>query len=153
MRLLLLLLLFVLFSFTTFAQAPPTPGAKARCAVCGMFVAPYTNWVAVLETVDGKRFYFDGPKDLFKFHKEPGKYHPGVSVEQGELFVTEYYTVQLMSARDVFFVLGSDVLGPMGQELVPVAGQEAAETFKMDHAGTGLLRFDGRKLIEIPEVL
>jgi nitrous oxide reductase accessory protein NosL len=49
----------------------------------------------------------------------------------------------------VIFVTGSDVLGPMGKELVPILGREAAETFRRDHAGEKLLRFDGRQLVEL----
>jgi hypothetical protein len=37
----------------------------------------------------------------------------------------------------------------MGQELVPVLGTEAAETFRRDHAGQTILRFDGRQLVEV----
>ena len=129
--------------------APPLPGKDARCAVCGMFVAPFPQWVSILELQDGRRFYFDGPKDLFIAFFDPAAHLPGVTAGQiSGVFVTEYYTTRLVPAGDVLFVTGSNVLGPMGQELVPVAGREAAETFRRDHAGQKLMRFDGRQLVE-----
>ena len=117
-----------------------------------MFVAPYPNWVAVLEMTDGRRFYFDGPKDLFIFYDDLATYLPKATHEQvAHLYVTEYYTVRPISATEVFFVAGSDVRGPMGIELVPVAGRDAAETFLRDHGGVKLMRFDGRKLLDVAE--
>ena len=35
--------------------------------------------------------------------------------------VTDYYAVEPIAARDAWYVVGSDVLGPMGHELVPLA--------------------------------
>jgi len=67
------------------------------------------------------------------------------------LFVTEYYTAQTVNATEVYFIAGSDVRGPMGMELVPVAGREAADTFRRDHNGSKIMRFDGRELLEIQE--
>lgn len=150
MRLLVFALLLCSLSSAALAAVPPLPGGKDRCAVCGMFVAPYPQWTAALELKDGRRFYFDGPKDLFICLFDLPTYLPGVSAEQVTgVYVTEYYGASLRPAAEVIFVTGSDVLGPMGQELVPVLGREAAETFRRDHAGKSLMRFDGRQLVEI----
>ena len=37
---------------------------------------------------------------------------------------------------------GSDVLGPMGHELVPLASRQEAEEFMADHKGKRVLTFD-----------
>jgi nitrous oxide reductase accessory protein NosL len=47
-----------------------------------------------------------------------------------------------VDAREAWFVVGSDVLGPMGHELVPFARREEAEEFLRDHRGASVLRFD-----------
>lgn len=147
MRLFMLLLLSCLICSPLLAEAPTAPDDKTRCEVCGMFVAPYPQWVAVMAMADGRHFYFDGPKDLFIYYGDLAKYLPGATYDQvADLFVTEYYTARPISAREVFFVAGSDVRGPMGMELVPVAGRGAAETFLRDHGGKKLMRFDGREL-------
>ena len=39
-------------------------------------------------------------------------------------------------------MIGSDVLGPMGHELVPLATRADAEDFVKDHKGRRILRFD-----------
>lgn len=131
------------------AAAPP-PGPQDRCAVCGMFVAPFPQWVASFTLADGSRLYFDGPKDLFNCFFDLGRYRPGRGpADVVEVQVTDYYTSAPVNAREAFFVSGSDVLGPMGQELVPVRGRREAETFRRDHGGK-LLVFDGTELRDAP---
>jgi len=128
------------------------PGEEARCPVCGMFVAPHTNWTASIVFADGDRVYFDGPKDLFRYFFDLASYRAdGDPGQIAAIFVTEYYSVRPMLAGDVYFVSGSDVLGPMGKELVPVAGLEKARTFMRDHGGVKLMHFDGTALSEVPE--
>ena len=128
------------------------PGKNDRCPVCGMFVAGYNNWISSAVFKDGSRVFFDGPKDLFRFFFDIGRYRPGGSTADiDQMFVTEYYSVKSMPVAAVYFVSGSDVLGPMGRELVPVAGLEKARGFMRDHGGTKLMRFDGSALVPVPD--
>lgn len=154
MRILLLALCTVLItSVCGFAASPASPGDKERCPVCGMFVAPYPNWLSVVTFKDGTTAYFDGPKDLFSYVFNLKKYHSGAKTEDiADIFVTEYYSTQLHKASEVFFVTESDVMGPMGPELVPVAGKETALTFLRDHKGKKIMRFDGKAFSELPAV-
>ena len=45
-------------------------------------------------------------------------------------------------AQTATYVIGSDVLGPMGHELVPHGSAEEAREFLQDHRGRRVLRFD-----------
>ena len=56
--------------------------------------------------------------------------------------VTEYYSVSRIDARAAWYVIGSDTLGPMGHELVPLTTQAEAEEFQRDHQGKRIVRFD-----------
>jgi copper chaperone NosL len=119
------------------------PGPNSVCPVCGMFVAKYPEWVAAVVFKDGHTHYFDGAKDLFKFMRDVGKFDPGHrSADIVIVAVTDYYGVKTLDARDAFFVVGSDVLGPMGHELVPLATKQDAEEFMADHKGKRILSFD-----------
>jgi nitrous oxide reductase accessory protein NosL len=131
------------------AGGEAVPGPKERCPVCGMSVAGYRSWIATAVFQDGSQVFFDGPKDLFNYYFDISTYGRRAEEVEG-LFVTEYYTTRRISAREVFFVTGSDVLGPMGQELVPVKGREAAESFRRDHGGKRILTFDGVDFTEVP---
>ncbi len=119
------------------------PDKNDRCPICGMFVAPYPDWIATIVFKDGQQIFFDGCKDLFRFYfKLPQGEGQRARNEIDEIYVTEYYSTQLVPIDSVFFVLGSDVYGPMGKELIPVSGKEFAETFMRDHSGIRILPFN-----------
>ena len=142
MRLLASLLLATWVVLAT-AQTPPKPGAKDLCPVCGMLVSKYPNWVATIVYKDGHAHHFDGAKDMFKFWHEPAKYAAGHRREDMvAIRVTDFYNLQPVDARKAFYVIGSDVLGPMGHELVPLATREDAADFLKDHKGRRILSFD-----------
>jgi nitrous oxide reductase accessory protein NosL len=108
-----------------------------------MFVARYPDWVAGVRFADGSYAVFDGAKDLLRFWLEPERHAKGRTRKDiVRLLVTDYYTVQQVDARTAWFVLGSDVLGPMGHELVPFATEGGAREFARDHHGKRVLRFD-----------
>ncbi len=117
------------------------PNPKERCPVCGMFVAKYPQWVAAITLEDGKRYYFDGVKDMLAYYFAPQDFGGTAGQKNKEIEVTEYYRQQLIEAEKAWYVIGSDVLGPMGHELIPFASKAAAENFKKDHHGTEIILF------------
>jgi nitrous oxide reductase accessory protein NosL len=124
------------------AQNLPKPGPKDLCPVCGMLVSKYPNWVAVITWKDGHAHFFDGAKDMFKFLNDLPKYAPSHRKEDiAGIYVTDFYNLERINARKALFVIGSDVLGPMGHELVPHASRADAEDFLKDHKGKRLLDF------------
>lgn len=121
----------------------PKPGKKDRCPVCGMFVYKYPKWMAGFVFKNGKKYFHCCPKCMLHNMNDISKYQPGKKCEQLELiWVTEYYTTQKMNARDVFFVIGTNLVGPMGLDLIPVKGMEAAENVKQDYNGKLILTID-----------
>lgn len=115
---------------------------KDKCPVCGMFVYKYPKWVAVIELADGTSYFYDGAKDMFKHYMNVSKYTPGKAGQDiVSLEVTDYYAVALIDAKEAWYVIGSDVFGPMGHELIPFETQVSAKEFLEDHKGTKILRF------------
>lgn len=140
-----ILLPFLLAAWVTLAasQSPPRPGPKDLCPVCGMLVSKYPNWVAIILYKDGHAHHFDGAKDMFKFWHDPAKYAAGHRRENmATIWVTDFYGLQRVDARKAFYVTGSDVLGPMGHEFVPLANRDDALEFLKDHKGRRILGFD-----------
>ena len=141
-RNLLLPLLLVLSPFG-WALDLPAPEPTDTCPVCGMFVARYPEWIATVVYQDGHAHHFDGAKDLFKYLLDMPTWAPGHRAEDiAEIGVTEYYGLGLIPAREAWYVIGSDVLGPMGHELIPLETAADAEEYQRDHAGRRILRFD-----------
>jgi nitrous oxide reductase accessory protein NosL len=152
------LLVLVLLANAAFLQevaaanefTPPTP--KDKCPVCGMFVYKYQKWVAEIVFKDGSYEVFDGCKDMFKYYFDMAKFTKTKSRDDiAEIYVTEYYTLKISKASEVLFIVGSDVLGPMGHELIPVKGEDAAKIFMIGHLGDKAFRFDEIRPTDIPK--
>ncbi len=124
-------------------SAPVKPGPKDKCPVCGMFVAKYPDWVAALVLTDGSTVFFDGAKDLMKYYFNLAKYAPGrTAADIQSVQVTDYYRLEPIDGRTAFYVLGSDVYGPMGRELIPFEKEARAQEFMKDHKGKEVLPFE-----------
>lgn len=114
---------------------------ESRCPVCGMFVAKYPQWLAQVNMADGSSQIFDGIKDMMAYYFSPQQYGAAPAVAVDEIFVKDYYSQEWVDGRKAFFVLGSDVYGPMGHELIPFADQAAAKSFIKDHQGKAIYGF------------
>ena len=142
LRLPVLIFLLCVAGVSRGEEAEVTIKKTDRCPVCGMFVYKYPKWVARIVFQNGDAYFYDGAKDMFKHIFATAKYTPGQAAENiKSIYVTDYYEVELIDAKNAFYVIGSDVLGPMGHELLPFKDQEAAQEFLKDHEGKSILRF------------
>jgi nitrous oxide reductase accessory protein NosL len=118
------------------------PAKGDKCQVCGMFVAKYPDFAAEVIFHDGSYAVFDGAKDMFTSYFNLGKYNPKKKLSDvATVYVTDYYDLNLIDALKAFYVIGSDVYGPMGRELIPFAKRSDAEGFMKDHRAKTILTF------------
>ncbi|ADV45785.1 nitrous oxide reductase accessory protein NosL [Nitratifractor salsuginis] len=129
------------------AQEAHTPSGKeivvpkgAKCPVCGMIVSKYPKWAAEM-VVDGKTYYFDGVKDMMKFYIFDGDF-PYDRNKIEKMLVTDYYTLEAIPAKEAYYVIGSKLYGPMGNELIPFKTEKEAKDFIADHGGDRIVRFN-----------
>ena len=82
-----------------------------------------------------------------------GKWAPGRTKDTiKNMTVKSYGDPGQIDARAAFYVFGSDVLGPMGHELVPFPSEEEARKFLQLHKGKGIKKFgdfDGKFLMNL----
>ncbi len=117
-----------------------SPPRSAKCPVCGMYPYKFPRWAVNIRMKNGKEFYFDGAKDMFKYYLLDKKYlYDRKNVSR--ITVQDFYTLRPVDAEKAFFVTGSDIRGPMGDELIPFSSLPDAETFLKDHHGRSILRF------------
>jgi copper chaperone NosL len=123
-------------------QKSVKPATRDKCPVCGMFVAKYPDFIAEVLFKGGAYAVFDGTKDMFKFYLNLKKYAPARSYgDIAAIYVTDYYSLEFIDALTACYVVGSDVFGPMGKELIPFAKETDARGFMKDHKGKSLLRY------------
>jgi copper chaperone NosL len=107
-----------------------------------MFVSLFPSWNARIEFKDSTYATFDGAKCMFKYHFNIKKYNP--SKDQNDLTaisVMDYYSKTSIDALQAFFVIWSDVYGPMGHEPIPFEKEADAKKFLKGHKGKKILRF------------
>ena len=122
--------------------APEKPAPTDKCPVCGMFVAKYPDFMARIVFKDGSQAWFDGSKDLAKYYLNLATYNPSKkAADIASISVTDYYTLKPIDGNKAYYVVGSDVYGPMGKELVPFGEEKAAKEFLKDHNGKSILQF------------
>jgi copper chaperone NosL len=130
--------------------APEKPSPQDKCPVCGMFVAKYPDFIARIVFKDGSQAFFDGSKDMMKYYFNLATYNPAKKAgDIASISVTDYYSLKLIDANTAYYVVGSDVYGPMGRELIPFLEEKAAKEFLKDHNGKSILQFQDIK----PELL
>ena len=107
-----------------------------KCPVCGMFVYKYPRWATQI-FYGSKHYSFDGVKDMMKYYFDK-EHKKGIS----KILVTDYYSQKAIDATKAYYVFGSDIYGPMGDEMIPFINKNDAKTFLLDHKGKNILLFD-----------
>jgi nitrous oxide reductase accessory protein NosL len=147
-RLITLIIIVILaFPIASIGQSQPVrPTMKDKCPICGMFVAKYPDFLAEILFKNGSYAVFDGVKDMFKYYFNIKKYNPPQDKENIEaIYVTDYYSLNLIDGLRAYYVLGSNVYGPMGNELIPFAKESDAKEFMKDHQGKSIVTFQDVK--------
>jgi copper chaperone NosL len=114
--------------------APLACKKEERCSHCGMKIDPSSPWRAELIGHGGGITSFDTPRcalTSWRNGKTPAK----------AVRVQEYYERRWRDGTEVRFVLGGDVVGPMGPDLVPVDPSRATK-FIQDHGADRALSLD-----------
>jgi hypothetical protein len=106
----------------------------ARCRHCGMRIDPTSAWHAELVGDDGKVTAFDTPRCALTSWRSGAT--PARSIR-----VQEYYDRKARDGSELRFVIGGDVLGPMGPDLVPVDPPRSSK-FIQDHGADRALALD-----------
>ncbi|MEN4053500.1 MULTISPECIES: nitrous oxide reductase accessory protein NosL [Sulfurimonas] len=109
-----------------------------------MKVYKYPKWAAKIELASGEDIYFISPKSMFEFYFRPGKW-PEFNIKSESdfknIYVTDYATAKTVKAKGAFYVYGSNVTSPAGDDLVPFDSYKRAEEFSKLHNGKRIFGF------------
>ena len=117
---------------------------ETTCLVRHLKVYKDPKWVAKIELQNGKKIFFSSPKSMFEFYYQPGKWFDvGVKSEKDfkDILVTDFDTLKAVKAKGAFYIYGTNVIGPAGDDLVAFDSYAAAEKFSKEHNGKRILGF------------
>jgi len=121
----------------TAAVKPMTIPESASCGKCGMYPAKYPRWQSQIIFKDGTMTPFDGCKCMFNFMAAMDKYDNKHSGEDlSAVLVKDFNSGKWLNAQEAYYVVGSNMMGPMGKELIPFADHAEAKKFHGEQGGT-----------------
>ncbi|MFA5460568.1 MAG: nitrous oxide reductase accessory protein NosL [Sulfurimonas sp.] len=117
---------------------------ESECLVRKMKVYKNPQWVSKIELTDGKKLFFSSPKSMFEFYHQPGRWFDiGVKSEEDfkDILVTDYNSHLPINAKGAFYVYGSSITSPAGDDLVPFKSYEEAQAFASKYNGKRVFSF------------
>jgi nitrous oxide reductase accessory protein NosL len=118
---------------------------NTECLVRHLKVYKDPKWVGKVELNNGKSVFFSSPKSLFEFYHRPGKwYDVGVKSEKDfkYILVTDFKSMKPISAKQAFYIYGTNVTSPAGDDLVAFKNENDAKNFSKKHNGKRILKFN-----------
>jgi len=117
---------------------------ESSCLVRHLKVYENPTWIAKIELQNGKEVFFCSPKSMFEFYFRPGKWFDiGVKSEKDfkYIYVTDFKTLKPIKAKGAFYIYGTNVTSPAGDDLVAFNSYTDAEEFSKKHNGKRILGF------------
>ncbi len=135
------ILLIVSFGMTNWASAQPIKiESHKECPICGMYPARYPHFNCQLVFKDGSYEAFDNAIDLLVYLFFPEK--AGIEPKPvGKIYFKDYLKKSWLEANKTFFVTGSEIMGPMGVEFLPIDSEQAAKELKKQEKGKDIIHF------------
>jgi copper chaperone NosL len=147
---------FSILHFSVLADdtnAGPQPGLKPldesgamtisdqdRCPVCAMQVSKHKKFACAVQLMNGSTFYFCGSGCMIRSWLHPDIFLGAAKEELKRSVVQDYFTGEQVPGRSVYWVAGSDVIGPMGPALVPLKNEQDLDVFKKRHGAKAVFR-------------
>lgn len=107
-------------------------------------VSKEPKWVCKIELTNGKKLFFISPKSMIEFYQRPGKWDfIGVKSESDfkDIIVTDFKTLKPIDALGAFYIYGTNVISPSGDDLIPFASYTDAKEFSKVNRGQRIFSF------------
>ena len=147
---------FSILAYSAFAddqKAGPQPGVKHldesgamqissqdRCPVCAMQVSKYKKFACAIQFIDARTYYFCGAGCMIRSWMHPEIFLGAAKGKLKRTVVQDYFTGHQVPGGSVYWVAGSDVIGPMGPALVPLENEQHLAVFKKRHGAKTVFR-------------
>lgn len=136
-----ILFLIILLGMSTMGFSQPVKiEAHKECPLCGMYPARYPQFNCQIIFKDGRYEAFDSAIGLvvyLLFSENTGM--PLQPIEK--IYFKDYLKKSWIEADNTFFVIGSEIMGPMGIEFLAADSQQAANALKKQEKGQDIVYF------------
>ena len=113
-----------------------------RCPVCAMQVSKHRKFAGAIQLKGGRTYYFCGTGCMIRSWMHPQIFLNAPKTDLAKSVVQDYFSGKQVDGLAVYWVAGSDVVGPMGPALVPIFDKQQLEVFKKRHGGKAYFRLE-----------
>jgi nitrous oxide reductase accessory protein NosL len=141
----------VVFLFATSSLPPKAPTnykmdwtKETISQIRKIKISKNPKFVAKISSNNGKKLFFISPKSFFEFYFRPQKWESvGIKdkKEFKELIITDYSTLKPVDAKTSFYVYGSSITTPAGDDLISFENKQKAVKFAKRYNGKRVLSF------------
>jgi copper chaperone NosL len=111
-----------------------------ECPLCGMYPARYPEFQCQIIFKDLSYEAFDSPLGLLIYYLFQKEYDPkNRKIEN--IFFKDYIKNEWISANDTLFVVGTEIMGPMGIDFLPVSNKNDAKQLNDREKGSVIVSF------------
>lgn len=142
--LILIVLFFASCSKDTGTRPPPVEFTREHaCTVCGMIIVDFPGAKAQIHYKNKKIDAFCSTLDMFLFYLQPDRPANIAAIYVNDMGKAdmEHPRGHWIDAKNAFYVYGGDIMGPMGEALVPFSDIKDAAVYIKKHGGR-IIRFD-----------
>ena len=112
-----------------------------ECPLCGMYPARYPQFNCQIVFKDGSYEAFDSAIGLLVYLLFPD--NTEIKLQSiANIYFKDYLKESWLEAGKTFFVTGSEIMGPMGVEFLPVDSEQAAKELKEQEQGKDIIHFN-----------
>ncbi len=140
-NILILFPLITLLAMTGPAFSQPVKiESHKECPLCGMYPARYPQFNCQIVFKDGSYEAFDSAVGLLIYLHFPD--HTEIEPKAiSKIYFKDYLKESWLEADKTFFVSGTEVMGPMGIEFLPVDSEQAANELNKQEEGKDIVHF------------
>ena len=141
----ILLLLMLAASFLAAAEGIWGNTPNKRDPVYQIVLGKYPKFETELVLKNGKHIRFCCVKAMMNFYFHPEKY-PEYGTrsrkEVAKMYVKDYLDGKTIDAKKAWYVFGSRIVGPHGDDLIPFSSKTRAKLFVKRYGGTRIMTMD-----------
>jgi nitrous oxide reductase accessory protein NosL len=114
--------------------------SQDRCPVCGMKVIRYPKFSSAIQLNNRDTYYFCSNGCMLKAWLHPEIFLKTSRQALSLAVARDYFSGRQVDAQDVFWIAGSDVIGPMGPAMVALQESHGVDAFLKRHGGRKVFR-------------
>ncbi len=140
------LLLIILLLYPALFAADSVWGDKPNVTdpIYGLKIDKYPKFTATVTLKNGKKIRFCCVKSMLHFYYKPWHF-PEYGIKDpakiAKMEVKDYLDGKAVDAKKAWYVFGSRVAGPHGDDLIPLSTRTRAELFTKRYGGTRIMDF------------